>query len=98
MKANELTETVGISNVCLRSMLHEYLSTTKLCPRRVFVAFAYTWAKTCRKDVSTDCLALYKRNPTQFLGRFITFDETWIQHTPETKQQSTQSITKGEQL
>ena len=30
----------------------------------------------------------FKRDPTDFLQRFVTMDETWIHHyTPETKQQ-----------
>ena len=37
-------------------------------------------------------LALFRRNPHEFLRRYIAVDETWIHHyTPETKEQSKQS-------
>lgn len=53
--------------------------------------------KECRKEVSTDCLPLYKHNPTKILCQFITADETWVHHnTPATKQQSKQWTVKGE--
>jgi len=43
--------------------------------------------KSIRMNVSQECLNIFKRNPTNFLRRFITVDETWIHHyTPEMKQ------------
>ncbi|KAH0816471.1 hypothetical protein GEV33_006320 [Tenebrio molitor] len=46
-----------------------------------------------------EILDLFKRNPAEFLRRFITVDETWIHHyTPETKQQSKQWIGAGESV
>ena len=49
----------------------------------------------CQQDVSSDLLALYMHNPTEFLYWFITFDEVCVQHkTLDTKQQSTQWTTK----
>ena len=42
-------------------------------------------------------LALFRRNPDEFLRRYITVDETWIHHyTPETKEQSKQWVTGGD--
>ena len=47
---------------------------------------------------SAAILALLRRNPDEFLHRYITADETWIHHyTPETKEQSKQWIFEGEQ-
>ena len=44
-----------------------------------------------------DSLALFCRNPREFLHRYITVDETWIHfHTPETKEHSKQWTTPGE--
>ena len=41
-------------------------------------------------------LALFRRNPDEFLRRYITVDETWIHYyTPETKEQSKQWVSKG---
>lgn len=31
-------------------------------------------------NISKECLELFKRNPQEFLGRFITVNETWIHH------------------
>jgi len=42
-------------------------------------------------------LSLFKRNPKEFLSRFVTVDETWIHwYTPETKEQSKQWTSPGE--
>jgi len=44
-----------------------------------------------RETTSEQCLTLFKRNPKEFLLRFVTVDETWIHwYTPETKEQSKQ--------
>jgi len=46
---------------------------------------------------SKHCLDMFKRNPKEFLRRFVTVDETWIHHyTPETKEQSKQWTKSGE--
>lgn len=56
--------------------------------------FTHSGTKTKSCD---NCLDLFKRNPNQFLRRFVTVDETWIHHyTPETKIQSGQWILPGE--
>jgi len=40
---------------------------------------------------------MFKRNPKEFLRRFVTVYETWIHHyTPETKEQSKQWTKSGE--
>ena len=44
-------------------------------------------------------LALFYRNPDEFLRRYITVDETWIHdYTPETKEQSKQWVFEGERV
>ncbi|XP_055384278.1 uncharacterized protein LOC129613955 [Condylostylus longicornis] len=53
--------------------------------------------KQHREDVSMNCLAMFTKNKTEFLRRFITIDETWVHHyTPETKEQSKQWTSRGE--
>src|SRR5436190_21474745 len=43
--------------------------------------------KRNRMTTSKHCLDMFKRNPKEFLRRFVTVDETWIHHyTPETKE------------
>ena len=40
-------------------------------------------------QTSEQCLTLFKRNPNEFLCRFVTLDEIWIHwYTPENKEQS----------
>ena len=52
--------------------------------------------RNCVVD-SKAILALFRRNPDEFLRRYITVDETLIHHyTPETKEQSRQTIFEGE--
>ena len=66
VKVSEIAETVGISAECVHNILHTHLSMTKLCARWV-LCLLIPDQKQCRKDVSTNCLALYKRNQTEFL-------------------------------
>ncbi|XP_037572215.2 SUN domain-containing protein 2-like [Dermacentor silvarum] len=49
------------------------------------------------ETTSEQCLKLFKRNPKEFLRRFVTIDETWIHwYIPETKEQSEQWTVPGE--
>ncbi|CAK9827513.1 Histone-lysine N-methyltransferase SETMAR [Anthophora retusa] len=96
MKVREIAETVGISTERVHHILYEKLHVKKLCARWVPRLLTLDQKRT-RKDVSTQCLAMFKRNPQDFWRRFVTVDETWIHHyTPETKQQSKQWIMSGE--
>jgi len=48
-----------------------------------------------RVTISKQCLEIFQRNPDEFLGRFITVDETWIHYfIPKTKKQSKQPTSK----
>ena len=54
-------------------------------------------ARRNRMTTSEHCLDMFKRNPKEFLRRFVTVDETWIHHyTPEIKEQSKQWTSPGE--
>lgn len=45
--------------------------------------------KLTRMNIYQGCLDLFKRNPSEFLRRFITVDETWIHYyTPQTNSQN----------
>jgi histone-lysine N-methyltransferase SETMAR len=47
---------------------------------------------------SKQCFDLFKRNPKEFLRRFVTVDETWIHHyMPEMKEESKQWTSPGKQ-
>ena len=96
LKVREIAETTRMSTERVRNILHEHLGMEKLCARWVPRLLTVD-QKLTRKTVSIENLALYKRNPSEFLRRFITVDETWIHHyTPESKQQSKQWIGPGE--
>ncbi|CAH2090560.1 unnamed protein product [Euphydryas editha] len=96
LKVSEIAEATRTSTERVRHILHEYLSMEKLCARWVPRLLTVD-QKLTRKTVSIENLALYKRNLSEFLRRFITVDETWIHHyTPESKQQSKQWIGPGE--
>jgi len=77
-------------------ILHEILGMRKLSARWV-PSLLTPDNKRNRETTSEQCLTLLKRNPKEFLRRFVTVDETWIHwYTPETKEQSKQRTSPGE--
>lgn len=96
VKVCELAEAMGISIERTYFILHNELDMKKLCARWV-PRLLTPEQKRNRMRTSADCLEVFKKNPTDFLRRFVTMDETWIHHyTPETKQQSKQWTARGE--
>ncbi|GBP58922.1 Histone-lysine N-methyltransferase SETMAR [Eumeta japonica] len=96
MKVRELAHAVGISTERVHHILHEYLDIRKLSPRWVSRLLTLDHKRN-RVTTSKECLAMFSRNPDEFLRRFVTVDETWIHHnTPETKEQSKQWVSRGE--
>jgi histone-lysine N-methyltransferase SETMAR len=95
LKLVEIAEAVGISKERAHHILCEVLGMRKLSARWV-PRLLTPEQKLNRMTTSEQCLALFKSNPTDFLRRFVTVDETWIHHyTPETKQQSKQWTARG---
>lgn len=89
-KVHEIVEIYRMSAERVRNILHDYLNMKKLCARWVPRLLTLD-QKLFRKNISTDNLALYRRNPNECLCRFITVDETWIHHyIPENKEKSKQ--------
>lgn len=96
LKVRELADMAKISNDRVHYILHDILGMKKLSARWV-PRLLTSDQKRRRLNISQQCLDLYKRNPTEFLRRFITVDETWVHHyTPETKEQSKQWVGPGE--
>jgi transposase len=88
MKVREIAETIRISKERVGYILHEELDMKKLCARWV-PRLLTADEKRNRMKISEQCLERFNKNKIDFLRRFITTDETWIQHyTPESKQQS----------
>ena len=85
VKIREIADIVDISTERIQNILHEKLGMRKLSAR---------WVEQKRNRMTTSdyCLDMFKRNPKEFLRRFVTVDETWIHHhTIEMKEQSKQS-------
>lgn len=96
LKVREIAETVGIAEGTVHHILHEELGMRKLSARWV-PRLLTPENKRNRETTSATCLALFQRNPAEFLRRFVTVDETWIHwYTPETKEQSKQWTSPGE--
>lgn len=96
VKVREIAEAVGISHERVENILHEYLGMRKLAARWV-PRLLSDGNKHDRVTTSKECLEMFKRNPKDFLRRFVTVDETWIHYnTPETKEQSKQWTSPGE--
>jgi len=76
-------------------ILHEILGMRKLSA--LWVPRLLTPDNKRNRETTSECLMLFKRNPKEFLRRYVTVDETWIHwYTPETKEQSKQWTSPGE--
>jgi|SRR5687768_3191449 len=96
VKVSEIADTLHISTERVRNILHEYLDMKKLSARWVPRMLTID-QKQKRVDDSEYCLAYFQRNPSDFLRRFITMDETWIHYyTPESNRQSAEWLQWGE--
>ncbi|XP_048524310.1 histone-lysine N-methyltransferase SETMAR-like [Dendroctonus ponderosae] len=94
-----MAEGVGISTERVYHILHEYLDMKKLSIRwdDTTIRLLTLDHKRSRVTISNECSARFRRNPNEFLRRFVTVDETWIHHsTPETKEQSKQRVSSDE--
>ena len=75
MKLREVADIVNISYECVYNIIHEELHMKKLSARWV-PRLLTNVQKMNRMTISKQCLAMFQRNPTEFLRRFITVDET----------------------
>ena len=90
-----IAETVGISSGVVHQILHRELHMHKLSARWVPRMLTATQKRT-RLQVSSQNLARLRADRSDFIGRLVTQDETWIHHfDPETKQQSKQWVRCG---
>jgi len=96
LKISEIAQTVGMSKDGVGDILHEILCPRKLSARWV-PRLLTPENKRNRETTSEQCLTLFKRNPKEFLRRFVTVDESWIHwYKPESKEQSKQWTSLGE--
>ena len=79
IKVREIVEATGISQGTVFSVLHEKLGVEKISAR--WVPRLLSEENKRNRVVDSDAvLALFCRNPDEFLSRYITVDETWIHH------------------
>ncbi|GBN15894.1 Histone-lysine N-methyltransferase SETMAR [Araneus ventricosus] len=96
IKVREIGEARGISQGTVFSILHEKLGVKKISERRV-PCLLLMENKRNRVINSDAGLVLFRRNPDEFLRRYITVDAKWMRYyTPETKEQSKQWVFKGD--
>ena len=88
ISAKSIAEQLGISRERVGSTIHEDLGMRKLSAK---------WVPKClnadqkrqRCQSSEQLLEFFRRDPNDFLSRWVTMDETWLYHyDPETKQHS----------
>ncbi|XP_055386796.1 uncharacterized protein LOC129615567 [Condylostylus longicornis] len=79
LKVQELADIVDLSKSAVHRILTENLDMKKLCSRWV-PRLLIIDHKQHREDVPMNCLAMFTKNKTEFLRRFITMDETWVHH------------------
>ncbi|CAH2087519.1 unnamed protein product [Euphydryas editha] len=96
LKVREVAETVGISKDRLGHILLKILGMRKLSAR--WVPRLLTANNKCNRETTSEqCLTLFKRNPKEFLHRFVIVHELWIHwYTPDTKEQSKQRTSPDE--
>ena len=78
VKVREIVEAIGISHGTVITILHEKVSMKKLSARWKLHLFTVNNNKCYRVTDSMTGLALFRRNPSEFLHRYITLDETLI--------------------
>ena len=95
MKVRKIAETTSISTEHVHNILHEHLHMEKLCARWVPRLLTID-QKRIRVTTSEQNLAHFNSNPKEFLRRFVTMDETWIQYyTAESRVGSKQWVESG---
>jgi hypothetical protein len=78
IKVHEIAETIGISKERVEYIFHKELYMKKLCARWVLNLLTADQEHT-RMKISEQCLERFNKNKTDFVHRFVTMDETWIQ-------------------
>ena len=81
IKVREIIEATGISQSTVFSILHEKLGVKKISARWVPRLLSKENKRNCVVD-SEAILAPLRRNPDEFLRRYITVEETWIHYYP----------------
>ncbi|XP_014484314.1 PREDICTED: histone-lysine N-methyltransferase SETMAR-like [Dinoponera quadriceps] len=79
VKLHELAAAVGILSGRVFNILHKHLSMKKLTARWVSRLLTID-LKRERVRISQHCLNTFRRKSKEFLRRYITVDETWIDH------------------
>ena len=96
LKLREIADTLKISEGSMFTILHESLGIRKLFSKWV-PRLLTPDQKRQRVEDSERCLERFKQSKKDFLRRYVTMNESWIQHyTPETKRSSPEWTAAGE--
>ena len=96
LKLRKIAATLNISEGSVFTILHESLGMCKLFSKWVPRLLTLN-QKQQRVEDSERCSELFKRSKNDFLRRYVTMDEIWINHyTPETKNSLAEWIAAGE--
>ena len=95
IKTREISAEIGISLQQVSLILHDHLQLSKLSAR--WIPRILTPAEMQKRTETSDLLlAHYDSDPSGFVSRFVTGDETWIHHyDPESKHESMEWRQKG---
>ena len=88
ISAKSIAERLGISRERVGSIIHEDLDIRNLSAK--WVPKCLNADQKCQRCHSSEkFLEFFRRDPNDFLSRFVTMDESWLYHyESETKQQS----------
>ena len=96
LKLHEIAEELKISEGSVFTILHEHLSIRKLYLKWVLRLLTIN-QKQQHVNNSERCLQLFQHNEKEFLHKYVTMNETWINHfTLESNWQSTEWTATGE--
>lgn len=95
LKVREMAETTGICKERVGHILHEILDMRKLLAQWLPRSLTEE-DKRNREATSATCLALLRRNPSEFFDRLVTVDATWIHWSTPAAETSEEPPTGGE--
>jgi histone-lysine N-methyltransferase SETMAR len=96
LSIHSVAELTGLSYYAVQTILTEHLGMSRVVARWVPKLLNKKQLKD-RADTSKELLDLYNADPNNFINQLITGDESWFHFfEPETKQQSSQWLVKGE--
>jgi histone-lysine N-methyltransferase SETMAR len=93
---NEVAEELGMSRSSVHRVLTDHLGMSRLVCRWVPKLLTEQMKNNRVRDCH-ELLTMYKADPSEFMARIVTGDESWLHYyEPETRQQSSQWMARGD--